>query len=273
MIRALSTALLAGLFLGTAGAQPTRSPEGSQVLRIYLILDRQHPERVPEDTAVSMTLQSRSGRGETLLLARVAKEPANGGAGAIRGLVGSPYFVELAWPDGGSKTTPTGEALRRVHQGPSFVATVPSSRISEAISATVTVRWGESSWSSEEFQGPALPAETEETAMADVERALRTTRERAASGATFMMMKPAVDELIRALARLAPAGFRDSTGAFEQERQWCLAIARASDNACAYAEWGQIQNLSLSCGPRVKRMESMEAVPRAPEIPTIDHRD
>jgi len=79
--------------------------------------------------------------------------------------------------------------------------------------------------------------------------------------------------LIRALAKLAPAGFRDSTGAFEMERQWCLAVARAIDNACAYGEWGQIQNLSQSCGPRVNRMQSMEAAPRAPEIPTIDHRD
>jgi hypothetical protein len=273
MTRTLSTALLAGLFLGSAGAQAARTPDGSQLLRVYLILDRQRPERIPDDTAVSMTLQSRSGRGETLLLARVAKESADGGSGAIRGLVGSPYFVEVVWPGAGSKTTPTGEALRRVHQGPSFVAVVPSSRISEATSATVTVRRGESTWSSEEFQGPALPAETEETALADVERALRTTQERAAASATFMMMKPAVDDLIRALARLAPAGFRDSTGAFEQERQWCLAVARAIDDACAYGKWGQIQNLSLSCGPRLKRMESMEAAPRAPEIPTIDHRD
>ena len=273
MTRAFATVFLAGLFLESAGAQAARIPDGSQLLRVYLILDRQHPERVPDDTAVSMTLQSRSGRGETLLLARAAKEPADVGAGAVRGLVGSPYFVELAWPGGGPKTTPTGEALSRVHQGPSFIAIVPSSRISEATSATVTVRWGESTWSSEEFQGPALPAETEETAIADLERALRTIQDRSASGASFMMMKPAVDDLIRALARLAPAGFRDSTGAFEHERQWCLAVARAIGNACAYGEWGQIQNLSLSCGPRVKRMESMEAVPRAPEIPTIDHRD
>lgn len=273
MTRALSTALLAGLFVGSAGAQAARSPDGSQLLRIYLILDRQHPERVPEDTAVSMTLQSRSGRGETFLLARVAKETAAGGSGAIRGLVGSPYFVELVWPGGSPKATPTGEALRRVHQGPSFVARVPGSRISEATSATVTVRRGESTWSSEEFQGPALPAKTEETAIPDLERALRTIQERTASGASFMMMKPAVEELLRALARLAPAGFRDSTGAFEQERQWCLAVARAIDDACAYGKWGQIHNLSLTCGPRVKRMQAMETVPRAPEIPTVDHRD
>jgi hypothetical protein len=82
-----------------------------------------------------------------------------------------------------------------------------------------------------------------------------------------------VDDLMRALARLAPAGFRDSSGAFEQDRQWCLGVARAIDNACAYGEWGRIQNLSLSCGPRVKRMQSMEALPLAPEIPSVDHRD
>jgi hypothetical protein len=273
MIRAMSTALLASLFLGSAGAQAARTPDGSQLLRVYLLLDRQHPERIPEDTAVSMTLQSRSGRGETFLLARVAKAPADGGVGAIRGLVGSPYFVEVVWPGGGPKSAPSEDALRRAHQGPCFVANVPSSRIPEATSATVTVRRGESTWSSEEVQGPARSGDAEETAIPDLERALRTIQDRAASGASFMMVKPAVEDLHRALARLAPAGFRDPTGAFEQERQWCLAMARAIDDACAYGKWGQIQNLSLSCGPRVKRMESMEAAPRAPEIPTIDHRD
>ena len=273
MTKPLSTALLAGLLLASAGAQESRIPDGSQPLRVTLILDWQHPERVPDDTAVSMTLQSRAGRGETLLLARATRSGANGGEGAIRGLVGSPYFVELSWPGVASKSPPAGEVLRRAHQGPSFVAMVPSSRISDVTSATVTVRRGDSTWSSEEFQGPALPAETEAAAVADLERALQTIRDRTNAGASFMMVKPAAEDLIRALAKLAPAGFRDSTGAFELERQRCLGVARAIDNFCDYGEWAQIQNLSLTCGPPVKRMQSMETGPRAPDIPTIDHRD
>ena len=155
---------------------------------------------------------------------------------------------------------PAEEVLRRAHRAPSFAAAIPSSRISDIVSATVTVRLGSSTWTSEEFQGPAAPVASEESAVADLERALRTVQERAGNGASFMMLKPAVDHLIRALAKLAPAGFRDSSGAFEQDRQWCLAMARGIDEACDYGNWGQMQTLSLGCGPRVKRMQSLEAI-------------
>lgn len=281
MSRAAAALVLAVLFLGDAAGRDAKEQEKFRLVRVYVI-DRQKPDRTFEDAAASLTLRYRSGKSETVLLPRVARETATttgkdaevpAVAGKIRGLTGVSYYVELVWdgrsvaparrdpdhrePDHQQPPSPQ-EILRRVHEGPSFAASLPEARLSEVASAVVTLRLGSMSWSSEEYR---KPGEAEETGVDGVERAVQRVRDRAVAGATFMDVRPAALDLIGEVSALASAGFRDPTGAFEQDRQTCMALARAIEKACADADWGRIQNLCLQYPPRLKNMLSMEKTP------------
>jgi hypothetical protein len=89
-----------------------------------------------------------------------------------------------------------------------------------------------------------------------------------------MEMKPAVTQLKRRLAQLAPAGFEDASGRFELDRQWCVSLARKIDDACDEGDDGQVLALSQQCGPRLKQMQSFLARSRKesepePEVPPV----
>src|SRR5436190_20632137 len=89
-------ALLALLVAEPARAQ--EKPEETREIRIYL-LGRTTPERALKDAAAVLTLERKSGRGETYLFPRAGKESApvegTSAPGMIRSLVSTPYFVEL----------------------------------------------------------------------------------------------------------------------------------------------------------------------------------
>jgi hypothetical protein len=68
-----------------------------------------------------------------------------------------------------------------------------------------------------------------------------------------------VVELMRDLSKLAPAGFEDGSGAVEKDRQWCLALARAVEDACYQGNTARIEELSRQCEPRLKEMQSQLA--------------
>ena len=265
-------ALLAAVLPG-ARAQDARAD-----LRVYL-LDRRVAAS-PADTAASLTGRYRNGRGETLLLARVAGDHSSGGSsvGMIRGLVGSPAFVEVFWNgDRGSAAAPAAgdrarDTLRQAHQGPYFTALLPESRIGEIVSAWITVRRGDSSWTSEEFQQPSAATEPDAAVLAAVDRTLRTIQDRVTQGTTFMMLNPQAVLLTSELAKLAPTGFMDDSGVFENDRQGCLGLSRAMENSVAFGEWGRVATLSLQCQPRVRSMESFRPEPAHPEVPTLDHQ-
>src|SRR5581483_2860741 len=242
-----------------------------------------------EDAAASLTLRYRGGRGETVLLARAPGEGSRGEAaeGAIRGLIGSGDFVEIFWGDARARSgsavpeerrgegrllPPARDVLRRAHQGPCFVASIPDSRLGDVTSAWVTVRRGAVSWSSEEFQGPSAPHESDEALLSAVDRTLHSIQDRINEGASFMMLHPQAVILVAELAKLAPAGFRDDRGIFERERQWVLGMARAIDDSVAYGAWGQAAVLSQQCRPRVQSMESLLREPERPAVPTLDHQ-
>src|SRR5258706_13044628 len=90
-------------FVPAPGAQDKTQAEVREV-RIYL-LDRVSPDRALKDSVAVLTVERRGGRGTSYLLPRVEKAAAlsaEAAPGPIRGLLGSPYFVELVvgegWP-------------------------------------------------------------------------------------------------------------------------------------------------------------------------------
>ena len=248
-----------------------RNGEETREVRIYLI-DRAAPDRVFKDAVAVLTLERPSGRGRTFLLPRVDMVATPGenrsGPGLIRGLAGTPYFVELTAGGDAAPAAPekheapkdkemsAAEVLRRVHRGAYFARRIPAGLVSEPFTATVTIRMGDLTFTSEEFQGPRGSKDAPEEVAARVDRSLVGLTDRARRGAGFMDLRPAVVELTRDLSRLAPQGFEDTTGAFELNRQWCLAHARAIERACYDGNHEQIAELSLRCGPRLNEMTS-----------------
>jgi hypothetical protein len=262
-------ALLLGLLSAGRDADlraQERSEGETREVRVYLI-DRTRPDREFKDAVAVLTLERPSGRGRTFLMPRTAKHEAPPAAGLIRGLTGTPYFVELNLGDaapepaanGEKQETPAGGILRRVHQGAFFAQKVPAALVSEAFTATITIRMGDLTFTTEEFQGPRSPKDAPDQAMERIERSLAVLKERAEEQAGFMDLRPSVVDLLRDLSRLAPAGFEDVTGAFELDRQWCIAQARAIEKACYSGDTGWISELTLTSGPRVRQMKSVLA--------------
>ena len=267
-------------------------------VRIYL-LDRTSPDRVHKDAAAVLTLERASGRGETFLIPRAAKDatPADPGApGLIRGLVSTPYYVELNLGDAApaprreEAKTPEApapekaegaplsaeEVLRRSRKGTWFSRRLPASAFAEPFTATVTLRLGTLSFTTEQFQGPRSAHDTPQEVAGRVDRTLETLRERAKESPGFMELKPVVDELTRELSKLAPAGFMDGSGEIERDRQWCLALARSMENASVQGDAERIRELSVQAGPRMKDIHALlartkekapEPVPTTPETP------
>jgi hypothetical protein len=247
-----------------------RKAEETREIRVYLI-DRASPDRVYKDAAAVLTLERPSGRGGTFLLPRVDMVATPGerptGPGLLRGLPGTPYFVELnvgdTPPPAPEKYEPpkekemsAGEVLRRVHRGAYFARRIPASLVSEPFTATVTIRLGELTFTSEEFQGPRTAQDAPEEVASRVDRSLEVLADRARRAAGFMDLRPAAVELTRDLSKLAPQGFEDASGTFELNRQWCLSHARAIERACYETNHEQIVSLSQRCGPRFSEMNA-----------------
>jgi hypothetical protein len=284
-------ALLALLLSGSPPALQNNPAEETREVRIFL-LDRTTPDRVLKDAAAVLTLERSSGRGDTFLFPRAPKDaaPADAAApGMIRGLVSTPYYVELnlgeaapaprreeatappAKAEGAPAPLPAEEVLRRSRKGTWFVRKLPASAFAEPFTATVTLRLGTLSFTSEQFQGPRSGHDTPRDVAARVDRALETLRDRAKDSAAFMDLKPTVDELTRELSKLAPAGFEDASGEVERGRQWCLALTRAMENACYQGDAERIRELSAQFGPRMKDLHARlePAKEKAPEpVPT-----
>jgi hypothetical protein len=244
--------------------------EETREVRVYLI-DRVDPDRVFKDAVAVLTLERPSGRGRTFLLPRVDMVATPGekpsGTGIIRGLPGTPYFVELNVGDTAppaperieepkDKQIPAGEVLRRVHHGAYFAKKIPANLITETFAATVTIRMGDLTFTSEEFQGPRTDKDAPEAVGTRVDQALDDLTDRARRSAGFMDLRPAAVQLTRDLSKLAPQGFEDASGAFELNRQWCLAHARAIERACYDANHEQIVELSQKCQPRLNEMNA-----------------
>ncbi len=270
--------------------------EGTRELRIF-VLNRSTPDRSFKDAAAILTLTRKSGRGQTILVPRALKEapaPPEGAApGMIRGLISTPYFVELDLGDGAAaprrepaakpEPTPEGEkkaegsaaplssddVLRLARKGTWFTRTVPASMFSEPFTATVTIRIDTLAFTSEEFQGPRSAHDAPDDAAARVDETLQKLRNRAEESAKFMDLKPAADGLIRDLSKIAPAGFEDASGEVEKHRQWCLALARAIEDATDYGNSARIQDLSLQCAPRMKEVRTLlEQMKKREPVPT-----
>lgn len=286
----MKTLPIVALLAGTAFASPGQDKTETREVRIY-VLDRTKPDRDFKDAAAVLTLELPSGRSRTFLLPRVAKGTPTPGEdranGMIRGLTGTPYFVELQTGEPAPAARqdepaekrkeegamPSGQdVVRRVHnQGAYFVHRIPADLLTGTYTATITIRMGSITFSSEEFQGQKTAVALDEIATR-VDQSLASLKTKAEEQAGFMDLKPAVTKLKRELYQLAPAGFEDGTGAFELDRQWCLALARAIDDACDRGEGGRVLELSQQCGPRLKNMQSMlvrtkkEPEP-SPEVP------
>jgi hypothetical protein len=285
-----------------AAAEPQdRCGNETRRVRIYII-DRSAPNRSWEDTVAVLTLAHTSGRGETFLFPRVADSsppPNESAPGLIRGVIASPYFVELslggtvpvprqgelveqepaAGPAKANSPAPEPplspqEILRRSHQGVCFARSIPESSLADPWTATITIRLENLTFISEEFQSPRLAHDSPEEAAARADRLLQELRRLAAESAGFMAMRPVVVGLMRELSKLAPSGFLDPTRAVEKDRQWCLALTRAMEVSCYQGDFGRIQELSIHCGPRLKEMQALLAhskekmsKPADPEVP------
>ncbi|HLY10289.1 MAG TPA: hypothetical protein VKW04_13360 [Planctomycetota bacterium] len=298
----LPALVLTALFAGSGRAQEG-SMDSQRTVSVYLI-DRGNSALKLDDAAACLTIRRRSGTGATVLLARVSPESWTGGAngediGILRGLVGSPAVVELFWhgssgrgpreedvpkprADAPAPPRPGGpepkqtqdprDLIRRAHRGSRFVASLPASQLAEVTSAWVSIRLGSRSWTSEEFGGPSVPEQTEAAVLAEMERLLKTIRDRVNDGASFMNLRPPSVRLVGALAKLSPEGFWEPTGTFEGERQGCLALARSMEDACSRGDWGRMSTLSLQCEPRVRNLASLRKEPERLEVPTLDPR-
>jgi hypothetical protein len=292
---ALAILFAASVSEARPGVQDTPG-EDTRELRIF-VLDRQTPDRSFKDAAAVVTLSRKSGHGQTILIPRGLQEapaPPEGAApGMIRSLILTPYFIEMDLGDAasaprreeapkpapradgekkqGDTPAPLGaeEILRRSRKGTWFARRVPASMLSEPFTATVTIRLGNVAFTSEEFQGPKFAHDTPEAAAERVDRTLATLRDRAKESAGFMDLKPAAEELIRDLSKMAPAGFEDTSGQIEQHRQWCLALARAINDSVDRGNSIRIQVLSEQSGPRLREIQELLAQKRKGEpVPT-----
>jgi hypothetical protein len=259
--------------------------EDTREVRIF-VLDRTRPERSRKDAAAVLTLTRKSGPGLTILMPLAVNEapaPPEGAApGLIRRLISTPYFIEMdlgdgvpaprrrepaaAAPapedapkkaDGETAPLPAQDVLRGARKGTWFSRRLPASAFSQPFTATVMIRFGTVSYTSEEFQGPRSDHDTPEAAASSVDRSLESLQKRAAEFAGFMDLKPTADLLIRDLSRLAPAGFEDASGEIEVRRQWCLARARAIQDSCYTGNTGRIQVLGQQCGPQMKEIHEL----------------
>jgi len=133
----------------------------------------------------------------------------------------------------------------------------------------VTIRIDTLTFTSEEFQGPRSAHDAPDDAAARVDETLQNLRNRAEESAKFMDLKPAADRLIRDLSKIAPAGFEDGSGEVERNRQWCLALARAIEDATDYGNSARVQELSLQCAPRMKEVRTLlEQMKKREPVPT-----
>lgn len=296
---AVILAIVAGLGFQARAAQD-KPADGTREIRIFL-LDRIRPERTTKDAAASLTLERKSGRGETFLLPVATNVPTlpeeSVVPGLIRGLISTPYFVELDLgeptpaprgeetrePEPGPEaekangaaaanaTLTSQEVLRRARKGTWFSRKLPASAFSEPFTATVTIRLGAVTYTSEEFQGPRSAHDTPEEAASRVDRSLEKIQARLDESASFMELKPLVGDLMRDLSKVAPAGFEDASGEVERDRQSCIALARALDNACDRGNNGALMDLSAQFKPRMKTLHAKLAPtkPKEPEpVPT-----
>jgi hypothetical protein len=258
-----------------AGQGKHDSAAESRDVRIYFI-ERSNPPRSLKDVSVSLTVTSDSGTESTALIPLVeGKSPSPEeqiGGGMLRGVSGTPYFVELAVEPskvvapkepGASAESSAGpradgllspaEALKRAHRGAYFGRSLPASLFSAPYRATITIRLGNEASTSEEFQNPSP------TPRVAAEGALSSTRllwKLAEAGGTFSALKPVASAFLKQLDQLAPAGFADDSGALEQDRQWCLGLGRAIEDACDRGNTGLVQNLAAQCEPRLKNIQS-----------------
>jgi hypothetical protein len=278
----MKTLPLAALTLVAGVAFADQDKSETREVRIYL-LDRTAPDRDYKDAAAVLTIERpTTGKGRTFLFPRVAKGIPTPGedraTGMIRCLPGTPYFVELQTGEGAPAAKPEAapekekvkgkegaplsgtEVLKRVHaRGAYFVQKVPADLLTGTYTATITLRVGSQTYTSEEFQGPRPENVTLDDVAAKVDQSLAGLKTKAEEQTGFMDLKPAVTQLRRELAQLAPAGFEDGTGAFELDRQWCLTLARNIDEACDRGNTARVLELSQQCGPRLKNMQTMLA--------------
>jgi hypothetical protein len=287
---------LALLALGLApGLDQDGTP--SREVRIYL-LDRATPDRNLKDAVAVLTIEQPTGRGKTFLLPRVAKGTPTPGedraTGLIRGVQATPYFVELQTgeaaaaeparadlpPEKGKEEAaappPGREVLERIHRhGVYFARKIPAQVFSGSWTATVTIRLGNLTFSSEEFQGQAPAGAALVDVGEKVDQSLALLRTKAQDNVGFMDLKPAAVRLRREIGQLAPAGFEDGSGEFERHRQWCLALARRIDDAVDRGDNAVVIDLSQQCGPRLRDMQSTltrmrkETAPPPAEVPPV----
>ncbi|MBV8881698.1 MAG: hypothetical protein JO332_17205 [Planctomycetaceae bacterium] len=273
--------LLGAALGGPALAQQKDAGAETREVRVYFI-DRAAPRRPLKGAVASLTVDRRAASSSTYLLSLVEQPSAAAlpsTPGLIRALSGTPYFVELV-PDVKPATTdqdrrratavvhetpgqllsPT-DALRRAHAGPCFVGRIPAPIVSGPFQASVTVRLGEETLSSEEFQDKIVRPEE---SLGGALKAAQTLWDRVESGSSYMDLKPAARDFTKRLMRLARVGFQDPTGNFERDRQWCLASARAIEDACDQGNTGTVQNLAKQCEPRLKQMEAFLAAFKEP---------
>jgi hypothetical protein len=290
-------AIVAGWGVEARAVQDKPAGETREV-RIFL-LDRTHPERTLKDASASLTLERKSGRGETLLFPIETKLPSvpdeSVAPGLIRGLISTPYFVllDLGEPPGARRgeearkpeadheaekaaaasaadaPLSSQDVLRRARKGTWFSRKMPASAFSVPFTATVTIRLGALTYTTEEFQGPRSPHESPQELASRVDRSLERLQTRAAESASFMDLKPLAGELRRDLSKLAPAGFEDAGGEVERDRQWCLGLARAIDNACDLGNSGAMQQLCLEFKPRMKDLHARLGPPTPKEAEPV----
>jgi hypothetical protein len=288
--------MVAAILVGGANPAASRaallSSEASaetRDVRVYF-LERATPARSLKGAVASLVVERDSGESATFLLPLVEQTSPDSGRepGMIRGFVGTPYFAELILDDGKAKAgreprsegqTPAGpghpppgrllsaeDVLRRAHRGPCFEQKIPASILSGPYQATLTIRLESQTISSEEFQSPAFPPKQAASAAL---RAVESLWSHVEEGGKFMDLKPLAREVMRNLAMLAPAGFKDDAGSFEQDRQWCLALGRAIEKACDEGNTGLVQNLSTQSKTRLQRMLEYLETPLPSGVPPV----
>jgi len=156
LIQAVLPVILAGFSTQLNPVAASPAPEATadtREVRLYF-LDRATPARSLKGAVASLVVERESGGSATFLLPLVEQTmPDSGrGPGMIRGLVGTPYFVELMVEDGKAKpgrASPSPglpsvkpghpapgqlltseEVLRRAHRGPCFEQKIPAHLLS-----------------------------------------------------------------------------------------------------------------------------------------------
>lgn len=267
--------LLALLSLPVTAQEPPKDQD--REVRIYF-LDFAEPRRALQDVTASIVIETRSGAATTVLVplstaGHAGSSPAP--LGAIRGLTGTPYFVELEIPGlppsewrpaaEGSPRSPersklsARQVLSRAHAGPRFSKVLPSTFFKEPFTATITFRLGDETAISEEFQHPSQPPAQ---AAAQALELFKSIGKQTEAGKPYTDVKPASENLLKELDQLAPAGFQDDSGALERNRQWCLSTARAIEDACDRANPGLILNFSTQALPQMNQIVTALAPPK-----------